>query len=129
MMYHPEFLANYLTVPEQQPNPQESLDSESLGIVRFVRCYEKEGDRLIEEYPLPPIKISQLQEWFSESSTDPMVDCYPISPKEAEMLKSYTLDQVQFDLETFEYFLEAEDMASYADQCLVGFHASAQPTA
>ncbi len=73
---------------------------------RVVRAYEKQGDRLIHEFPLKQANLSKLQELFGESAENEMVDSYPISIFQADYLQQQW--QISFDFEALDYFLECD---------------------
>ena len=74
--------------------------------VRVLRWYEKVGDRLIGEQILSPVQLTDLQQQFGVTRTDPMVECYPLTQKHITFFESLT--GWTLDLEQFDYFLECD---------------------
>ncbi|MER3475769.1 MAG: hypothetical protein C4287_03305, partial [Leptolyngbya sp. ERB_1_2] len=64
----------------QSATPQEStLSSDASSVVRVLRWYEKEGDRLVGEAVFHSLGLPELQMLFRESADNLMADCYPVS--------------------------------------------------
>lgn len=75
-------------------------------IVRVLRWYEKSGDRLVGETPLPQLPLAELQMLFGESEDNPMYDCYPVQA--AQALKLQPTIAKKLDLASYNYFLECD---------------------
>jgi len=73
---------------------------------RWIRGYEKQGDTLVEEFPLQDVKLSELQSLFGTDEDDPMVDCYAVSPRQAAELVRYLPQPLR--LHALDYFLECD---------------------
>jgi hypothetical protein len=81
-------------------------DLNGFQVERVVRAYEQEGDRLIGEFSLKGVSLSELQDLFGESKQNLMVDSYPISSTQASYFQKRL--NTAFDCDTFDYFLECD---------------------
>jgi len=80
------------------PHPQ--------SVVRVLRWYEKNGDRLIGEAVLDAPKLPKLQQLFEESANNLMVDSYPVSVAQVERLQYEIAEPI--DLSAYDCYLECD---------------------
>ena len=73
-------------------------------IIRRLRGYEKDGDKLIVEIELPPLEISYLQDLFGIPDDNPMFDAYDVYEKQKLELEKHITEKI--DLNKYDYFLE-----------------------
>ena len=70
-----------------------------------ITKFNRVGDeRLVDEFPMPRAKLSELQDLFGRPRTDPMPECYPIRRKHLTFIESRLGTKLSFD--QFDYFLE-----------------------
>lgn len=81
-----------------------SYDSHS--IIRMLRWYEKNGDRLIGEAALNSLGLPELQRLFQESAENLMVDSYPVSVAQVERLQREISEVI--DLSAYDYCVECD---------------------
>ena len=74
--------------------------------IRMIRWYEKEGDQLVGELPLPNIRLTELQELFQESPDNLMFECYVISPRQADYFQQKLKQKL--DLDDYDYFIDCD---------------------
>lgn len=72
----------------------------------YLRAYEKSGDFPVFVYRLDNIKVEELQSLFSESSYNPMYDCYPVTESQVECLQGRIKHKI--DLKLYDYYVECE---------------------
>jgi len=73
-----------------------------MKIERLISCFDKETDKLIQEYNIDHIGIDLLKSIFKPSDDDPlMYNPYPIGIREAEELKEHT--NIEFDFDKNQY--------------------------
>lgn len=101
-------MLNFLTGDHSSKRKREQFvrNINSSQVERVVRAYEKEGDRLIKEFSLRDIDLSELQELFGETKQNLMVDSYPISSNQSSYF--YKRLNTSFDFDTLDYFLECD---------------------
>ncbi len=75
-------------------------------VIRVLRWYEKEGDRLIGEAVLDALKLTELQQLFQESTDNLMVDSYPVSVAQVERLQREVAAPI--DINAYDYYLECD---------------------
>lgn len=75
-------------------------------VKRVVRGYEKDGDRLLNEFLLKDADLSELQDLFNEPHQNLMVDSYPISNVHSDYFQQHL--KVVLDFNRFDYFLECD---------------------
>ena len=75
------------------------------SVKRFIRVYPKEGIHPLGIIELPYFELRELQQLFETGVDDPMYDCFLITSQET----NYFEDKygTSFDLDNYEYFLEA----------------------
>ena len=74
---------------------------------RFISKYRKGKDRPeMEEIEISNVSLGVLQSIFGEPEAELMYAVYPIKPRHAKALQRCI--SVPFDLQKFDYFLEAE---------------------
>ena len=89
--------------------PRHKMTPETLTgfrVERFVRGYEKDGDRLMSEFLLEAPNLSELQDLFKEPRQNLMVDSYPISKIHSDYFQQRL--KVVLDFDQFDYFLECD---------------------
>jgi len=74
--------------------------------IRMLRWFEKKGNQLVGESPLPNIELTELQELFQEDSDNLMFECYEIGPQQADYFQQ-KLNQ-PLDLESYDYFIDCD---------------------
>ncbi|MCL1472002.1 DUF7683 domain-containing protein [Argonema antarcticum] len=79
---------------------------ENHNLVRVVRWYDKNGDKLVGQSTLQDIKLSDIQDIFGESKDNPMYDCYPVNAFHVNQLKKFVEDEI--DIDYYDYFVECE---------------------
>ena len=62
----------------------------------------------MEEIEISNVSLQVLQSIFGEPEAEPMYAVYPIKPRHAKALQRYI--SVPFDIQKFDYFLEAEEV-------------------
>jgi len=68
-------------------------------------AYETEDNgKMVDEIPLPGISLPELRRIFAQPDDEPMVDCFPVSPREAAALQPRV--SVVLQLDRFDYFVE-----------------------
>jgi len=75
-------------------------------MIRVLRWYEKNGDRLIGETVLNSLGLPELQRLFQESTDNLMVDSYPVSVAQVERLQ-HEISEV-IDLSAYDYYVECD---------------------
>lgn len=80
--------------------------TEAQLVVRVLRWYEKNGDRLIGEAVLNALKLPELQQLFQESVDNLMVDSYPVSVAQVARLQREIAEPI--DLSAYDYYLECD---------------------
>jgi hypothetical protein len=75
-------------------------------VVRVLRWYEKNGDRLVGETILDSLDLPELQKLFQESADNPMVDSYPIYVEQAARLQSKIEEPI--NLNAYDFYLECD---------------------
>ncbi|MGG6267991.1 DUF7683 domain-containing protein [Leptolyngbya sp. AN03gr2] len=78
----------------------------SHSIIRVLRWYEKNGDRLVDEAVLNALDLPELQELFQESADSLMVDSYPVSVAQVTRLQSGLAERI--DLSAYDYYVECD---------------------
>ncbi len=73
-------------------------------VQRFIRWYEKDGDRLIGEVELKGIKLLALQTLFGEVKSNPMYANYQIFPRQKPFLERFL--GIPLQLDSYDYFVE-----------------------
>ena len=77
------------------------------SVDRLIRIYPKDDVHPVGVIYLSDFDLGELKKLFKTEKDDPMFDCFEISTEEAPYFKTrYNID---LDLSTYEYFLEAED--------------------
>ncbi|BAU11762.1 hypothetical protein LEP3755_22650 [Leptolyngbya sp. NIES-3755] len=84
-----------------QTRSTSSPDSHS--IIRVLRWYEKNGDRLVGETVLNTIELPDLQRLFQEAADNLMVDSYPVSVAQVEPLQRAIPEVI--DLSAYDYYV------------------------
>lgn len=73
-----------------------------MKIERIISCFDKQTEKLKEEYNIDHVDIEELKGIFHPSDDDPlMYNPYTIGQKEASMLKKFI--SIEFDLQHFFY--------------------------
>jgi len=70
----------------------------------MLHAYQKEGDALVDEWPLPGINAATLQDLFEQSQDNPMYDGYLVGEAQAGHLQAYVDHTI--DLQAYDYFVE-----------------------
>lgn len=70
----------------------------------MLHAYQKEGDALVDEWPLPGINAATLQDLFEQPRDNPMYDGYLVEEAQAERLQPYLTAPI--DLQAYDYFVE-----------------------
>jgi hypothetical protein len=71
---------------------------------RTLAWYERDGDALIGEVDLRSIPLTHLRRWFGLGASNPMVDSFPVGPKQAEQLQAALGRAIYLD--RYSYFVE-----------------------
>lgn len=74
------------------------------SIVRRLRGYEKNGDKLIVDIELPPLDLAYLQGLFGLPEDNPMYDAYDVYEKQKVELEKYIGQKINLD--EYDYFLQ-----------------------
>jgi hypothetical protein len=78
----------------------------SARVARWIRGYERVGDAVAVEYPLPKQwDLAALQLLFELPADDPLVDSFPIGPRQAAALLAGV--EAPIDVSVYDFFLEA----------------------
>jgi len=76
---------------------------------RTLTWYERNGDALVGEIDLRSIPTARLRRWFGLKASNPMVDSFPVGPKQAEQLRAALARPI--DLDHYSYFVECSTSA------------------
>jgi len=87
-----------------QAGSTSSDDAQS--VVRVLRWYEKNGDRLVGEAVLNTVKLPELQMLFHEPLNNLMVDSYPVSMSQVDQLQSAIAQPI--NLNAYDYYIECD---------------------
>jgi len=72
-------------------------------IIRCIETYEKNGDELIDIYPLHNVRLSFLQDLFLEPRTHLMYEIYKINAEQAQKLEPFV--GIKIDTKKYDCFL------------------------
>ncbi len=76
-------------------------------IDRYLRWYEKNGNKFIGEIKIDKVSIDVLITIFNPPDNDiHMYDCYPVNNSQWEHLN--TLVDIYFEYNEYDYFIESE---------------------
>lgn len=70
----------------------------------MLHAYQKEGDALVDEWPLPGLSLGVMHNLFQQPQDDPMYDGYLVEEAQAGRLQAYTDHAI--DLQAYDYFVE-----------------------
>jgi hypothetical protein len=79
-------------------------------VTRWLRWFDTRADRLVGQKRLEGITLEELQALFSVDAKNPMYDCWKVEAAHVRRLEAAIGDRI--DLDRFEYFVEADAMAS-----------------
>lgn len=89
------------------------------NVIRMLRWFEKHPrGRLVGEAELTDLSLSVLQQAFGAQPDDPMYDCWVVEESHLELLKRHSSEGL--DLETFDYFVEADTRVTPEEQMTNG---------
>jgi len=88
------------------PNAKRVKPNNQILVERWIRWFEKDGDKFIDEVQLFNVNVEQLRLNFEPDQDDPeLFYCYPITTeKQINFLSS--LVKINFNFSNYEYFLE-----------------------
>lgn len=75
-----------------------------MEVVRYLRWYDKTSERLAGELQ-HDVPLAKLQALFGVPTENIMYDCWPVTEREAVVLRG--LLNVELQLDKFDYFVEA----------------------
>jgi superfamily II DNA or RNA helicase len=77
-----------------------------------LRGFQRSGDRMVEERPLPELDETELERRLKVPAQDARFASIPVSPKAAAWLEKFA--GVRLDLDRSEYFLDYDDATTAA---------------
>ena len=91
---------------ERLSRSQQERKVKAPRVIRIVRWFDRNTDKIVGSAPLRGISLESLQRMFGIDRKDPMYDCSPITESQATQLQAF-LD-VPLQLDRYDYFVEAD---------------------